>query len=55
MEKKVKVECCNVGYSKEQLVSFAKFLVPEIRKFYESEAGKEYYEAWLKIHPEYAA
>ena len=39
---------------KELLTSFAKFLVPEIRKFYQSEAGKAYYEKWLKKHPEYA-
>lgn len=55
MEKNVKVERSDMGYSKEQLVSFAKFLVPEIRKFYESEEGKAYYEAWLKSHPEYVA
>lgn len=40
---------------KELLTSFAKFLVPEIRKFYQSEEGKAYYEKWLKKHPEYAA
>ncbi len=44
-----------VQISEELLTSFAKFLVPEIRKFYESEEGKAYYEAWLKWHPEYAA
>lgn len=55
MENKVKANHSDVGYSKEQLISFAKFLIPEIRKFYESEEGKAYYEKWLKSHPEYAA
>ena len=55
MENKVRVNRSDVGYSKEQLISFAKFLAPEIRKFYESEEGKTYYEEWLKSHPESAA
>ena len=55
MEKNVKVCENEVQISKELLTSFAKFLVPEIRKFYESEKGNAYYEAWLKRHPEYAA
>jgi hypothetical protein len=29
------------------------FLVPEIRKFYKSEEGRQYYAEWLKKHPEY--
>ena len=55
MENKVRVKCSDVGFSKEQLISFAKFLVPEIRRFYESEEGKAYYKEWLKSHPKYAA
>lgn len=38
----------------ELLISFAKFLAPEIREFYKSDEGKAYYEEWLKKHPEYA-
>ena len=30
--------------------SFARFLVPEIRKFYESEEGKKTFEDWKKKH-----
>lgn len=51
----VKVNRNEVELSKELLTSLAKFLVPEIRKFYQSEEGKAYYEKWLKKHPEYAA
>lgn len=45
----------DVKLSEELLTSFAKFLVPEIREFYQSEDGWEYYDEWLKEHPEYAA
>lgn len=44
-----------VKLSEDILTSFAKFLVPEIREFYQSEDGREYYGEWLKEHPEYAA
>lgn len=37
----------------ELLDSFAKAMVPEIRKFYASDAGKKYFKNWLKKHPEY--
>lgn len=55
MENTVKVNQEEVQFSEELLTSFARFLVPEICKFYQSEEGKAYYEAWLKKHPEYAA
>lgn len=55
MSDTVKVNRNEVELSEELLTSFAKFLVPEIRKFYQSEEGKVYYEKWLKKHPEYAA
>lgn len=51
----VKVNRNEVVLPEELLTSFTKFLVPEIRKFYQSEEGKAYYEKWLKKHPEYAA
>lgn len=55
MSDTVKVNRSEVKLSEELLTSFAKFLVPEIRKFYQSEEGRAYYEKWLKKHPEYAA
>lgn len=30
--------------------SFARFLIPEIRKYYASEQGQKEYEAWRKEH-----
>lgn len=38
---------------KNLLKEYAMFLVPEIRKFYKSEEGKQHYAEWLKKHPEY--
>ncbi|MBQ5969530.1 MAG: hypothetical protein IJL52_05375 [Clostridia bacterium] len=38
---------------KNLLKEYAMFLVPEIRKFYKSEEGRQYYAEWLKKHPEY--
>ena len=43
----------SVELPEELLISFAKFLAPEIVKFYQSDEGKEYYAQWLKKHPEY--
>ena len=40
-------------YSEEALTLLAKAFVPEIIDFYNSEFGKQYYEKWLKAHPEY--
>lgn len=36
----------------ELLISFAKFLAPELVKFYQSAEGKAYFEQWEKQHPE---
>ena len=54
MDKDLKIDYNEVELPQELLTSFAKFLVPEIRKFYQSEEGKAYYARWLKNHPEYA-
>ena len=54
MDKDLKIDYNEVELPRELLMSFAKFLVPEIRKFYQSEEGKAYYTRWLKKHPEYA-
>ena len=40
-------------YSEEALTLLAKAFVPNIIDFYNSEFGKQYYENWLKAHPEY--
>lgn len=55
MENTVKVNQNEVELSQNLLVSFAKFLSPEITKFYQSDEGKAYYEKWMEQHPEYAA
>ena len=34
--------------------SFARHLVSEIRKYYDSEEGQAFYKEWLEKHPEYA-
>ena len=50
----MKINYHDIALPTDVLDAFSKFLVPEIRKFYQSEAGKEYYENWLTKHPEYA-
>jgi hypothetical protein len=37
---------CNVELPQSVIDSFARFLVPEIRKYYESEEGKKAFEKW---------
>ena len=54
MEKNYAIVYSHVEFSKELLTSFAKALVPEIRKFYDSDEGKAYFESWLLKHPEYS-
>ena len=41
-------------FSEKTLTSFAKALVPDIREFYQSKEGQQYFERWLKRHPEYS-
>ena len=48
------VDYSQIDLSKEALDSFASDMVPEIKKFYESDFGKEYFKKWLEKHPEYA-
>ena len=43
----------NIEIAEELLTSLAKALVPEIRKFYQSDVGKDYFDKWLIKHPEY--
>ncbi len=48
------VDYSKIELPKEVLDSFAAAMVPEIKKFYESDFGKEYFNKWLEKHPEYA-
>lgn len=43
----------HIELPEELLTSLAKALAPEIRKFYDSDEGKSYFECWLAKHPEY--
>lgn len=53
MNKYNKIDYTNIELPEELLTSFAKALAPEIRKFYDGDEGKAYYEKWLAKHPEY--
>lgn len=53
MKKHPKIDYNKMELSNELLTSFAKVLVPEIRKFYNSDEGKAYFESWLMKHPKY--
>ena len=44
----------DIDIPKETLDAFARYIIPEIRRFAESEEGQAYYAEWLKKHPEYA-
>lgn len=46
-------ELRSAEYSEEALTLLAKAFVPNIIDFYNIEFGKQYYENWLKAHPEY--
>ena len=47
------LEALNQGFPEDLLTSFALFLSKDIQSFYKSDEGKNYYENWLKKHPEY--
>lgn len=53
MDKHLKVDNTKVELSDELLISFAKALTLEIRKFYNSDKGRVYFEKWITKHPEY--
>ena len=54
MKKYPKIDYRKVELPEELLTSFAKALASEVRKFYDSDEGKAYFEKWLTNHPEYA-
>lgn len=48
------IDYSQIELPKEVLDSFASAMVPEIKKFYESDFGREYFNKWLEKQPEYA-
>lgn len=55
MKNNLNLKRTEVELPDDLLISFAKFLAPETKKFFESDEGKAYYEKWLEKHSEYAA
>ena len=49
MKKYTRIDYTKVELPEELLTSFAKALAPEIRKFYDSDEGKAYFEKWSQI------
>ena len=39
---------CDIQLLQEIIESFARFLVPEIRKYYDSEEGQRTFQEWMK-------
>lgn len=54
MGKYRKIDYTQVALPEELLTSFAKAMLPELRKFYASDEGRTYFAKWLLKHPEYA-
>ena len=50
MEENCKTPISKCEFDKKLLSSFALFLSSEIKQFYQSEEGKQYYENWIKEH-----
>ena len=48
MEGNCKTPISKCEFDKKLLSSFALFLSSEIKQFYQSEEGKQYYENWIK-------
>ena len=51
--------CSSIDYSQvelptEVLDSFAAAVASEIKSFYDSDKGKDYFNKWLEQHPQYA-
>ena len=44
----------DVDIPKEVLDAFTRYIIPEIRRFHESEEGQTFYKEWLEKYPEYA-
>ena len=50
MDEYKSIDYTKIELPEELLVSFAKAMAPEIRKFYQSDFGKKYYSEWMKKH-----
>ena len=48
-----KIDYTQVALPEELLTSFAKAMLPELRKFYASDEGRAYFAKWLLKHPEF--
>ncbi len=46
-----KLDYTQVALPEELLTSFAKAMLPELRKFYASDEGRTYFAKWLLKHP----
>lgn len=53
MEKYEIIDYSKIELPDELLTTFAQAFAPQLRKFYESDKGKSYFDNWLKKHPEY--
>jgi len=47
-DKEIQKETHDIELPQAIIDSFARFLVPEIRKYYESEQGQREFQEWLK-------
>lgn len=36
----------------ELLIAFAKYILPSVQEFYDTETGRQYYESFIREHPE---
>ena len=34
------------------LIAFAKYILPSVQEFYDTEAGQKYYDSFIREHPE---
>ena len=34
------------------LIAFAKYILPSVQEFYDTEAGQKYYDSFIRAHPE---
>lgn len=41
---------CDIELPQSIIESYGRFLVPEIRKFYDSEQGQKEFTEWQKVH-----
>ena len=44
----IKIKDCDTGVSQKQIEALARYLLPEIKKFFESEEGQREFEEWKK-------